>query len=110
MGVSTSKRKNFAERILEMFGLREHFSFEDGGDVGVVRAEQLHAHLEQGTVGPASTMIGDRAVDIEGARANGLGTVGVLWGHGTRVKLVAAGPDRLLESPAELPGLQRGRP
>ena len=110
MGVCTSKRRDFAERILEMFGLRQHFTFVNGGDVGVGKGDQLRALLEQGTVRPTSTMIGDRAVDIEAARANGLGAVGVLWGHGTKAELLAAGPDRLLESPTELAGLQGGRP
>jgi phosphoglycolate phosphatase len=110
MGVCTSKRTDFAEQILEMFHLRPHFSFVHGGDVGVAKGDQLRALLEQGMVRPMATMIGDRAADIEAARANGLGAIGVLWGHGTRAELVAVGPDRLLENPAELAGLQEGRP
>jgi phosphoglycolate phosphatase len=105
MGVCTSKRREFAERILELFDLRQHFNFVNGGDVGVGKGDQLRELLDQGTVGPASTMIGDRAVDIEAARANGLGAVGVLWGHGTRAELLRAVPDRLLQSPLELAGL-----
>jgi phosphoglycolate phosphatase len=109
MGVCTSKRTDFAEQILEMFRLRQHFSFVHGGDVGVAKGDQLRALLEQGMVRPTSTMIGDRAVDIEAARANGLGAVGVLWGHGTKAELLAATPDGLLESPSELAGLRGGR-
>jgi phosphoglycolate phosphatase len=105
MGVCTSKRREFAERILELFGLRQLFNFVNGGDVGIGKADQLRALLDQGTVGPASTMIGDRAVDIKAARANGLGAVGVLWGHGTKAELLGAVPDRLLQSPMELAGL-----
>jgi phosphoglycolate phosphatase len=110
MGVCTSKRRDFADKILERFGLRQHFTFVDGGDVGIGKGDQLRALLELGTVRPTSTMIGDRAVDIEAARANGLGAVGVLWGHGTKAELLGAGPDRLLESPVELAGLQGGKP
>ena len=109
MGVCTSKRREFAERILELFNLRQHFLFVDGGDVGVGKADQLRALLDQGTVGPASTMIGDRAVDIEAARANGLAAVGILWGHGTKAELLRAAPDRLLESPVELAALYGGK-
>jgi len=109
MGVCTSKRREFAERILELFGLRAHFTFVSGGDVGVGKGDQLRALLAQGVVGPASKMIGDRAVDIEAARANGLGAVGVLWGHGTKEELLGAVPDRLLESPLELTGLHLSR-
>lgn len=109
MGVCTSKRRDFAEQILELFGLRPHFNFVNGGDVGVGKGDQLRALLEQGTVRPTSTMIGDRAVDIEAARANGLAAVGVLWGYGTKAELLRVGPDRLLESPMALAGLQGGK-
>jgi phosphoglycolate phosphatase len=47
-------------------------------------------------------MIGDRRHDVEGARANGLGAVGVLWGYGSRTELEEAGADVLVESMAEL--------
>ncbi len=50
-------------------------------------------------------MIGDRAVDIEAAKLNGLGSVGVLWGHGSPAELQAADPDALLTHPRELTGL-----
>ena len=109
MGVCTSKRTEVAERVLELFSLRQHFNFVDGGDVGVRKGDQLRALLDQGRVGPASTMIGDRAVDIDAARANGLGAVGVLWGHGTKEELLRAVPDRLLESPMQLAGLYGGK-
>ncbi len=109
MGVCTSKRRDFAEQILERFALRQHFTFVNGGDVGVGKGDQLRALLAQGTVRPTSTMIGDRALDIEAARANGLGAVGVLWGHGSKAELLRAGPDCLLESPLELAGLQGGK-
>lgn len=35
MGICTSKRADFAEKILEMFGLRKHFRFVSGGEIGV---------------------------------------------------------------------------
>jgi phosphoglycolate phosphatase len=105
MGVCTSKRTDFAEQILEMFCLRHHFCFVEGADIGVAKGTQLRALLEQDAIRRASTMIGDRAADIEAARANGLRAVGVLWGHGPKAELVAAGPDGLLESPAELASL-----
>jgi phosphoglycolate phosphatase len=102
MGVCTSKRSDFAERILDMFGLRGHFSFVNGGDVGVTKRDQLGSLLAQQVVARTSIMIGDRAVDIEAARANGLAAAAVLWGYGVEAELLAAAPDRILRSPAEL--------
>jgi len=105
MGVCTSKRVDFAERILALFQLRAYFQFLSGGDIGVSKKDQLRILLEQGTASYSSTMIGDRAIDVTAARANGLRSVGVLWGHGSKDELLGAAPDRLLESPFELKGL-----
>ena len=50
-------------------------------------------------------MIGDRAGDIHAARANGIGSVGVLWGHGSKKELQDAFPNRLLKRPEQLKDL-----
>jgi phosphoglycolate phosphatase len=110
MAVCTSKRVDFAERILTLFQLRSYFAFVCGGDIGVRKDEQLRFLIEQGTVDRGAAMIGDRAVDITAARANGLRAIGALWGHGSRVELVGAFPDQLLESPIELKTLAGNPP
>ncbi len=102
MGICTSKRVDFAERILTLFELRSHFAFVSGGDIGMGKDEQLRTLMEQKTVSRGAAMIGDRAVDMTAARTNGLRSIGVLWGHGSREELLGAVPDRLLESPTEL--------
>lgn len=102
LGVCTSKRADFAERILELFGIRRFFRFVSGGDVGIRKADQLASLLAAGTVGTSATMIGDRAIDVAAAKANGMGSIAVLWGHGSRAELQLARPDALVESPHEL--------
>ena len=47
-------------------------------------------------------MIGDRAQDIAGAKANGLPSAGVLWGYGSREELQEAGAEHLVSAPADL--------
>jgi len=47
-------------------------------------------------------MVGDRRMDIEGARHHGMRNVGVLWGFGGREELTAAGAGVLASTPAEL--------
>jgi phosphoglycolate phosphatase len=44
-------------------------------------------------------------VDIQAAHANGIGSVGVLWGHGSKKELEEASPDLLLEIPDQLKDL-----
>lgn len=108
MGVCTSKRVDFAERILVHFGLRGYFEFVRGGDIGVRKEDQLRMLVEEELASIRSTMIGDRAVDVEAARAKRMHAVGVLWGHGSREELSAACPDRLLDKPDELRALADG--
>jgi phosphoglycolate phosphatase len=47
-------------------------------------------------------MIGDRRMDIEGARHHGLRGIGVLWGFGDEAELLGAGADALAAQPADL--------
>jgi len=102
LGLCTSKRSDIAEKVLTMFGLRRHFEFVSGGDVGVAKADQLSRLLADRVVGPGSTMVGDRAFDVRAAKANSLFAIGVLWGHGSESELVDAGADRVLAEPVQL--------
>jgi phosphoglycolate phosphatase len=102
IALCTSKRVDFAESILRLFGLRHHFRFLSGGEIGVHKWQQLADMLANDSISPKSIMIGDRAVDIEAARANGLTSVGVLWGHGSLEELTAANPFALVSHPHQL--------
>lgn len=102
MGVCTSKRVDFAEQILEMFGLRAHFRFVSGGEIGIHKWQQIQSLLADGQVSTASVMVGDRAVDMLAAHRNGLQAAGVLWGHGTREELTREQPRYVFASVAEL--------
>lgn len=51
------------------------------------------------------TMIGDRHLDIDGARHHGMRGIGVLWGFGDEDELRAAGADALARVPRELAAL-----
>ena len=105
LGLCTSKRADFAERILELFQIRDYFRFVHGGDVGVRKDQQLASLLASGTIASNSLVIGDRDIDVFAARANGLRSVSVLWGYGTPTELHAAQPDHIVQSPEELPSL-----
>jgi len=108
LGLCTSKRADFADSILRLFGIRQYFRFISGGDIGVRKIDQLAFLLTKGTIAKSSTMIGDRAVDILAAKANELSSVAVLWGHGSFAELQSASPDVFLEFPHELLDLANG--
>ena len=105
MGICTSKRADFAERILNHLGLRGYFSFISGGDVDIEKWQQLAALKEAGTIPPGSVMIGDRDVDIQAGKRNGLRTGGVLWGFGDRQELESEQTDFLFTQPGEWLGI-----
>lgn len=102
MGVCTSKRRDFAVAILELFHLTDLFGFVSGGDVGVSKRTQLGDLLAAGVIDDTAIMIGDREVDISAARANGLRAAGVQWGHAAPGELAQANPQFLLSRPDEL--------
>jgi phosphoglycolate phosphatase len=105
LGVCTSKRTDFAEKILELFGLRSYFTFVCGGEIGTQKWQQIQDLLANGAVSQSTVMVGDRAVDISAAHRNGLHAAGVLWGYGSREELAAEQPRYLFSAPQELLGL-----
>ena len=79
LGICTSKRVDFAEKVLELFSIRKYFSFVNGGDVGIEKWEQLEDLIQENVINYNSLMIGDRDVDLTAAHKNKLQSAGVLW-------------------------------
>lgn len=102
MGICTTKRADFAKKILALFGLLPHFQFLSGGDIGIHKRQQLAALLEAGDIDTAAVMVGDRDIDIYAAKTNGLRSAGVLWGFGSIEELTTAGPDALVGTVSDL--------
>lgn len=104
--VATSKRRVFAERILQRLGLIDRFAGVHGSEPGgaLDRKAPLIAHVLQRHSLSAGRclMVGDRSHDIVGATANGMAAVGVLWGYGDREELEAAGAWRVIAEPPDL--------
>jgi phosphoglycolate phosphatase len=102
LGVCTSKRVDFAERILDMFGLRSLFRTVSGGEIGIEKWQQIESLLGQGSIDKSTVMVGDRSVDLVAAHRNGMPAAGVLWGYGSRAELESERPRYILNSPSEL--------
>jgi phosphoglycolate phosphatase len=105
--VATLKPRVYADRIVHHLGLARHFAGVYGPELEgrFDDKAELLAELLAGEKIAAenAVMIGDRAGDIIAARANGIRSIGVLWGYGARAELVEAGADGLCPSPGELP-------
>lgn len=102
LGVCTSKRRDFAEQIIKMFGLYDMFAFISGGVSGCDKSRQLGALIDAGTINSRSVMIGDRSFDLVAARDNRIDSAGVLWGFGSRSELMQHDPTHLFSEPKDL--------
>jgi phosphoglycolate phosphatase len=104
--VATAKPQHAASRIVAHFDLARHFAGVHGAELGGRfddKADLLAHLLATGVIrAGAAIMVGDRASDIAAARANGLPSVGALWGYGQPGELAAAGADLLCERPQAL--------
>lgn len=105
--LATSKPEPFANKILEHFGIAEYFSFVAGATMDEKRThkdEVIKYALEELNIKDVSkaVMIGDRKYDIEGGKAFGLKTVGLLYGFGDKAEITAAQPDYIAETVEEL--------
>ena len=102
--VATSKPQIFAERILAHFGLDKYFTHVCGVALqaprGYGKADVIREALAKAEVTDlsAAVMVGDRHHDIDGAKAVGLDSIGVLYGYGDRAEHEAAGADAIVES------------
>ena len=102
LGVCTSKRVDFAERILTLFDIRQHFEFVNGAEVGDKKSSQLKELINQNFVDTRSIMIGDRHVDIEAAKSNSMRSVGILYGYGSKQEIEDAHPEWIALEPKAL--------
>jgi phosphoglycolate phosphatase len=106
--VATSKAHVFAERIIDHFGLRNHFERVFGAELDGTRADKSHLleyALKETSVDPAKTlMIGDRSYDMIGAKNNGMKGIGVLYGYGSRDELLEAGAHHVCATPGAILG------
>ncbi len=115
--VATSKPEKFARQILEHFHLDPYFTFIGGADMEETRVKKEEviryvlehewdmsgiASDQQAVWKSEAVMVGDREHDIIGARINGLQSVGVLIGYGSRKELEQAGADRIAADVGEL--------
>ena len=91
--LATSKPEHYAVQILAYFGLAPYFDVVAGATMDETRTNKAEviAYALQQTGALNALMVGDREHDIHGAKANGLDSVGVLYGYGSREELEAAG-------------------
>lgn len=109
LAVVTAKNEPHARRIVDHLPFGHRFetvvgasadgSLSDKRDLIAVALQRLALEPDE------CWMIGDRHMDVDGARHHGMRNVGVLWGFGGEHELRQAGAHRMAAHPHELPSL-----
>jgi phosphoglycolate phosphatase len=112
LALATSKPIGSATRVVEHFGLSEHFTFLGGAtlDGSRVHKHDVISHVLDTLGHRDAVMIGDRKYDIEGARHHGLACIGVEWGHAPADEFAAHRPAATVASAQEIRSLLAGLP
>lgn len=112
--VATSKAELFAKQILEHFELAKYFDKVYGADMEGTRChkDQVIAYaLEEMQLTDVSQviMVGDKEHDVLGAKRNGIDTIGVLFGFGSRQELEESGAAVIVETVEEIGNVILGK-
>jgi phosphoglycolate phosphatase len=103
MFVATSKPGIFAERIIDHLGLTGCFERVFGSELDGTRVHKTdllaYALEAAGVNASQALMIGDRSHDMIGAKNNGMGAIGVLYGYGSEEELIGAGASHVCATP-----------
>ena len=109
LAIVTSKTANNAQPIIAALSFGHLFSRmynPDPSSAVSEKAAMVAAALRDfGTPAADTVMIGDRRYDMDGAVANGVRGIGVLWGFGDRAELEAAGATAVVADTRELMAL-----
>ena len=111
--LATSKPEVFAKRILEHFNLAKYFDYCVGSNLDGTRCQKklvvAHALKISNTDELKTTvMVGDREHDIIGGKQNGLETIGVLYGYGSKDELTLAGATHIAKTVDDLKNMLIG--
>ena len=107
LGLATSKPLQYTTIIMEELGLDKYFDYVGGatGDATAeLKTDVINVVLKNLNVTCLDSvlMIGDRLYDVEGARASGVDSMGILWGYGNRAEHESCGADYIMSSTDEV--------
>ncbi|NBI29704.1 HAD family hydrolase [Chengkuizengella marina] len=104
--VATSKPTFFADKVLQHFDIKKYFQFTSGSNLDGTRsdkAEVIQYLIEnKGLDLNDIVMIGDRKYDLIGAQNNGVASIAVGYGYGSKQELLEKNPTYYVETVKEL--------
>ena len=110
--ITTSKSEDFARLLLERFECIQYFDGVVAASLDGSLSEKediiREALCRNGIEAATCVMVGDRKFDIEGAKANGLDSIAVLYGYGSREEFEQYRPKYVVQNAEELRKLLLG--
>lgn len=106
LATATMKLISTAIPFLQHHGIADQFEVVGGAADGVHEKSAIIAATRAALGDPPPEkmiMVGDRHSDISGGRDQGLRTIAVTWGYGTRQELQDSNPDLIIDHPDQLP-------
>lgn len=112
IAIASSKPTEYIETLLNRFGVRGYFDVVCGvsftADCEPKSSIIARCQKELDLPGNEMIMVGDRKYDIDGAKANMIDSVGVLWGYGSKFEFIEAGAKFIAEKMMDIESIALG--
>lgn len=112
IGIASSKPQDYIETLLDHFGIKSYFDVICGvtftADCEAKANIIARCQKQLGVAGNSCLVAGDKKYDIEGAKADIIDSVGVLWGYGTKFELIEAGAKFIAEKLEDIESIVLG--
>jgi len=106
LAIATSKPQPQTEIIIRRYGFDKYLDCVIGPDPKsktTTKSDVVSYVIDRlGCDKNATVMVGDKHHDINGAKDNGIKSIGVLYGYGSKQELEESGADVIVDSVAEL--------
>jgi phosphoglycolate phosphatase len=104
--LATSKPIFFAERIIKYFNIDIYLKYAVGGNLEgtFVEKEDIIKYIieKYNLKKPETIMVGDKKYDIIGVNKNGIKSIGVLYGYGSKEELEKERPEYIINNAREI--------
>ena len=106
LAIASSKPEKYINELLERFGVAGFFDVVCGvsftADCESKQSIIARALNGLGVSNEEALCVGDKFYDIDGAKANHIKSVGVLWGYGSKFELIECSADFIAEKPGDI--------
>ncbi|MBQ9532230.1 MAG: HAD-IA family hydrolase [Eubacterium sp.] len=106
LAIASSKPEKYVVELLEKFDIYKYFDIVCGvsftADCEPKQSIVARALEGLGVTNEEAIVVGDKFYDIDGAKANGVKSIGVVWGYGTKFELIECSADYIAEKPGDI--------